>query len=105
MVLSLLMNKDTLCFKTVDSGSAMDKTGGTSMGNSDTIISFSKMGREIGEPVIVDLMNQALKNPDLLSLAAGFTDDVVMPREIVSKLVAELTGAPTGGATLQYGTN
>lgn len=63
------------------------------------------MGREIGVPVIVDLMNQALRQPDLLSLAAGFTDNAVLPRERVGAIVAELTAAGADPASLQYGTN
>ncbi len=63
------------------------------------------MGREIDAPIIVDLMNRALRNPDLLSLAAGFTDNVVLPKELVGRFAAELTDAAADNAPLQYGTN
>lgn len=68
-------------------------------------LSFSAMGRTIGEPVIVDLMNRALQQPGLLSLAAGFTDNAVLPRELVGGIVAELTAAGADPGYLQYGTN
>lgn len=68
-------------------------------------ISFSDMGRTIGAPVIVVLMNQALRQPGLLSLAAGFTDNAVLPRELVGRIVVELTAAGADQGCLQYGTN
>lgn len=63
------------------------------------------MGREITPPVIVDLMARALANPDLLSLAAGFTDNAVLPRELVGRFTAELTQTGLDDEPLQYGQN
>jgi len=75
------------------------------MTNSETPISFSRLGREIASPIIVDLMARALANPDLLSLAAGFTDNVVLPRELVGRFAAELTQVGLPDEPLQYGQN
>ena len=68
-------------------------------------ISFSRLGREIESPVIVDLMARALANPELLSLAAGFTDNAVLPRELVGRFAAELTQSGLADEPLQYGQN
>ena len=68
-------------------------------------ISFSRLGRGIQPPVIVDLMARALANPELLSLAAGFTDNAVLPRELVGRFAAELTGSGLEDEPLQYGQN
>ncbi|WPJ95063.1 PLP-dependent aminotransferase family protein [Coraliomargarita algicola] len=75
------------------------------MANSETPISFSRQGREIASPVIVDLMARALANPDLLSLAAGFTDNAVLPRELVGRFATELTASTSADEPLQYGQN
>ena len=68
-------------------------------------MNFSRMGGEIDTPVIVDLMARALANPDLLSLAAGFTDNLILPRELVGRLSAEITEGAIEGEPLQYGQN
>jgi len=68
-------------------------------------IQFSELGARIAPPVIVDLMARALAKPDLLSLAAGFTDNAVLPRELVRRFALDLTEADLAGAPLQYGTN
>jgi 2-aminoadipate transaminase len=75
------------------------------MANSETSISFSRLSREIASPVIVDLMARALANPDLLSLAAGFTDNAALPRELVGRFAAELTQPGLDNEPLQYGQN
>ncbi|MEE4248201.1 MAG: aminotransferase class I/II-fold pyridoxal phosphate-dependent enzyme, partial [Kangiellaceae bacterium] len=72
---------------------------------SATTISFSRLGREIAPPIIVDLMARALANPNLLSLAAGFTDNEVLPRDLVGRVVSELTQVGLGDEPLQYGQN
>jgi 2-aminoadipate transaminase len=69
------------------------------------IIHFSKLGRDIQPPVIVDLMARALANPALLSLAAGFTDNAVLPRKLVARFAAELTCEGQAEEPLQYGQN
>jgi len=81
------------------------KRNSLKMANSETPISFSRLGREIASPVIVDLMARALANPNLLSLAAGFTDNVVLPRELVGRFAAELTQEGLDDEPLQYGQN
>lgn len=68
-------------------------------------IRFSQLGRDIRPPVIVDLMARALANPGLLSLAAGFTDNAVLPRRIVGEIASQLCEEAGGGETLQYGQN
>ena len=75
------------------------------MASSETALSFSRLGREIASPVIVDLMARALANPDLLSLAAGFTDNVALPRGLVGRFAAELTQGGLDDEPLQYGQN
>jgi len=75
------------------------------MAHSEIPISFSRQGREIAQPVIVDLMARALANTSLLSLAAGFTDNAVLPRELVGRFAAELTQEGLSDEPLQYGQN
>jgi 2-aminoadipate transaminase len=75
------------------------------MSTSETALPFSRLGREIASPVIVDLMARALANPDLLSLAAGFTDNEVLPRALVGRFAAELTEPGLSDEPLQYGQN
>ena len=73
--------------------------------DSNPSITFSKIGRAIKPPVIVDLMARALANPELLSLAAGFTDNAVIPRELVARFAVELTQPGQVDEPLQYGQN
>ena len=68
-------------------------------------IQFSKIGRAIKSPVIVDLMNRALSQPNLLSLAAGFTDNTLLPKALVARFTAELTQPQLKNEPLQYGQN
>jgi 2-aminoadipate transaminase len=50
-------------------------------------------------------MQQALGNPALISLAAGFVDPASLPVEVVEKAAAELLGDPAvARRALQYGT-
>ena len=71
----------------------------------DAPIQFSPMGQRLSEPVITDLMARALADPEILSLAAGFTDNTQLPKELVGQSVAELTALGADSETLQYGTN
>jgi len=71
----------------------------------DTEITFSELAQGIHEPVIVDLMAKALSNPDLLSLAAGFTDNTVLPHEMVAGIAATVADPSRVDAPLQYGSN
>lgn len=61
------------------------------------------MGRQLSRPVIADLMSRALEHPELLSIAAGFTDNAVLPRELVARAVSRLS--ERGMEYLQYGLN
>lgn len=66
---------------------------------------LSAMGRRTEEPPIGWLMSLALKKPDLISLAAGFTDYDTLPVEEVKEIVLELLGdAGKARTALQYGT-
>ena len=66
---------------------------------------YSTLGEQLTDPAIVHLMANALSNPHLLSLAAGFTDNMALPLDLVNQVVAELAERPDGSETLQYGTN
>ena len=65
---------------------------------------FSAIARRTTEPPISWLMKLTLERPELISLAAGFTDNeslpVVATRELADKLLAS---ARTGRPALQYG--
>ena len=75
------------------------------MSHQESPILFSRLGQEIASPIIVDLMARALSNPNLLSLAAGFTDNVTLPRELVRRYATELTQEGLANEPLQYGHN
>jgi 2-aminoadipate transaminase len=75
------------------------------MSHQDSPILFSRLGQEIASPIIVDLMARALANPNLLSLAAGFTDNVTLPRKLVRRFATELTQEGLANEPLQYGHN
>lgn len=67
---------------------------------------YSDLGQNAreGESVITRLMAEALSRPQMLSLAAGFTDNRVLPEGLVLEAVSALSG--TGDSThLQYGMN
>ncbi|MFW6353242.1 MAG: PLP-dependent aminotransferase family protein [Verrucomicrobiota bacterium] len=69
---------------------------------------YSQLGRQVAEhePVITQLMTMALAKPNLLSLAAGFTDNRVLPADLVSQSVRRLEEASfPPKAYLQYGMN
>src|SRR4051794_19538484 len=65
---------------------------------------FSALARRTKEPPISWLMKLTLERPNLISLAAGFTDNESLPvaatRELADKLLAS---AKTGHPALQYG--
>ncbi len=66
---------------------------------------FSRLGQRTAEPPISWLMSTALARPDLISLAAGFTDSESLPVAEARELMGELLGsARSGRMTLQYGT-
>ena len=63
------------------------------------------MGRRTAEPPISWLMHAALSRPQLISLAAGFTDNVSLPvAETRTALNWVLRSAGAGRPALQYGT-
>lgn len=66
---------------------------------------YSALGRRVHPPIIARLMNLALENPSLLSLAAGFTDSSTLPAGAVAEAVAGLAGSAGAPEFLQYGTN
>lgn len=67
---------------------------------------LSALGLRASPPVITALMDQALAQPDLLSLAAGFTDNTILPADEVRTSVERLLGGDVPvREVLQYGTN
>ena len=75
------------------------------MSHQESSILFSRLDQEIASPIIVDLMARALSNLNLLSLAAGFTDNMTLPRELVRLHATELTQEGFAKEPLQYGHN
>ena len=66
---------------------------------------FSRRSQLAGGQPISELMAQALANPSLLSLAAGFVDNQTLPVEPTSQALAALMSRPEPAtAALQYGT-
>ncbi|MCX6923207.1 MAG: PLP-dependent aminotransferase family protein [Verrucomicrobia bacterium] len=66
---------------------------------------LSELGRRTETPPISWLMATALARPQLISLAAGFTDNESLPVKEVRALLKDILGSPqTGQAALQYGT-
>ncbi len=66
---------------------------------------YSARGQRLRPPEITGLMKTALDNPELLSLAAGFTDTESLPAGPVSRIVQDLTERQGPPEHLQYGTN
>jgi 2-aminoadipate transaminase len=65
---------------------------------------LSKMGRRTVEPPISWLMHAALSRPDLISLAAGFTDNPSLPVAVSRQLLNGILRSPkTARPALQYG--
>ena len=66
---------------------------------------LSELGRRTTEPPISWLMATALARPQVISLAAGFTDNESLPVNEVRGLLRDILRSPqTGRAALQYGT-
>ncbi len=68
-------------------------------------IRFSELGHRAQPPTIARLMTMALENPNLLSLAAGFTDNHTLPVDFVTEAVASLANKGGEPEHLQYGSN
>jgi 2-aminoadipate transaminase len=67
-------------------------------------VALSKMGRRTTEPPISWLMHTALAHPKLISLAAGFTDNVSLPVAKARAALNRVLRSPgTGRPALQYG--
>lgn len=65
---------------------------------------LSSLGRRTEAPPISWLMNLALSRPNLISLAAGFTDNESLPVDLTRDLINEiLRHAKRGQPALQYG--
>jgi 2-aminoadipate transaminase len=66
---------------------------------------LSAASRRTTEPPITDLMQRALANPGLISLAAGFVDHATLPVEATAQAAsAVLADVTEGRRALQYGT-
>lgn len=68
-------------------------------------VRFSSCGQRLKQPVITRLMATALATPDLLSLAAGFTDTAGLPADPIREVVDRILRQPGLPESLQYGTN
>jgi 2-aminoadipate transaminase len=68
-------------------------------------VALSALGRRSQAPPISWLMELALAQPELISLAAGFTDSESLPTRDARALLNDLLRSPKAGrAALQYGT-
>ncbi len=65
---------------------------------------YSRLGENLEPPIISDLMAQAIKNPDILSIAAGFTDNAILPNRLLSDQIQALLQNNKSNDVLQYGT-
>ncbi len=68
-------------------------------------VKLSASAQRTCPPSISPLMQTALENPGIVSLAAGFVDQQSLPVEIVARAAAAMLVDPIEGRqTLQYGT-
>ena len=68
-------------------------------------ISLSAAAKRTNPSSISHLMQTALENPGIVSLAAGFVDQRSLPVEMVARAAADLFDDPMEGRrSLQYGT-
>lgn len=67
-------------------------------------LQFSRLGARQKESDIARLMTVALQRPDLLSLAAGFTDNQTLPLAELTEVAVQL-GEEGDCSVLQYGAN
>lgn len=66
---------------------------------------LSELGQNTQPPAISWLMEVALSRPNLVSLAAGFTDNESLPLNETRELLEDILSSPkTGRPALQYGT-
>ena len=76
----------------------------TSMSHASASIRYSSIGETLEIPVINQLMSIPLEYPNILSLAAGFTDNASLPADLVHRIVADLPRSNPNHEYLQYGT-
>lgn len=70
-----------------------------------TPVHFSEQALRTADQPISYFMQQAVENPNLISLAAGLVDPMSLPASEVSETLSALLGRPeTARAALQYGT-
>src|ERR1700746_3257056 len=68
-------------------------------------IHFSKKSLQTADQPTSYFMQQAVENPNLISLAAGLVDPESLPAAEAAEVIADLLGRPeTAQAALQYGT-
>ena len=68
-------------------------------------IPLSAAAKRTNPSSISHLMQTALENPGIVSLAAGFVDQQSLPVDVVAQVASDLLGDPTEGRrSLQYGT-
>ena len=80
----------------------MNKTNAAALSLSASPL--SALGRRTEAPAISWLMATALARPNLISLAAGFTDNATLPVELARQLLNDiLRDAKNGPPALQYG--
>ena len=68
-------------------------------------VAYSSLGERAQPPTIAKLMAMALETPNLLSLAAGFTDNATLPVDFVRAATEAMLANPGDREFLQYGTN
>src|SRR5580693_4787267 len=67
-------------------------------------LALSKLGHRSEAPAISWLMEVTLSRPQMISLAAGFTDNESLPVKDARELLNEILKSPkTGQPALQYG--
>lgn len=99
---TLTVRGRSLEWQEISASSSLDDPG-------DSFMTFptplSAASRRTSEPPISDLMQRALANPGLISLAAGFVDHATLPVEATARAVsAVLEDGTEGRRALQYGT-
>ncbi|ATC62900.1 GntR family transcriptional regulator [Nibricoccus aquaticus] len=83
----------------------MKKSADESALASENPVTFSALGERAQPPTIARLMTMALETPNLLSLAAGFTDNATLPVDFVRAATEAMLGNPGDREFIQYGTN
>jgi len=75
------------------------------MNSSSIPVPLSQRARQAGEQPISHLMAEALRRPELISLAAGFVDQATLPVDATQDVIAAvMDDGDAARAALQYGT-